>query len=95
MIALEINSYGDSLSELVSKLYDDPFLHKLFIQAEIKLRVFGIGASIKNIPPITHISTALERMLKEVKKKNKKVLVWMNKVSSTDNIKMFTSTFKS
>lgn len=93
-IALEINSYGDSLSELASKLYDDPFLHKLFIQAEINLSALGIGASIKNAPPVTHIRTALERMLKEVKKKNKKVLVCMDEVSSTDNIKLFTSTFQ-
>lgn len=93
-IALEINSFGDSLNELVSKLYDNPMLHKLFIDAQINLSAFDIGASIKNTPPITHVSTALERMLKEVKKKNKKVLICMDEVSSTDNIKMFTSTFQ-
>lgn len=77
-IAIEINSYGDSLNELVSKMYDEPMLHKLFIKAELNLSAFGIGASLKDVPPITHISTALERMLKEIKKKIRKFLfVWM------------------
>lgn len=93
-ITVEINSIGDSLNELASKLYDNPMLHKLFLDAEINLSVLGIGATIKNAPPITHINTALERMLKEVKKKNKKVLVCMDEVSSTENIKLFASEFQ-
>lgn len=93
-IVLELNSNGDALNELASKLYDYPGLSKLFIKAELNLSGFGIGTTIKKVPPISHISTALERMLKEIKKQNKKVLICMDEVSSNENMKLFTSTYQ-
>lgn len=93
-IVIEVNSNGDSLNELASKLYDHPSLSKLFIKAEINLSGFGIGVTFKKVPPISHISTALERMFKEIKKHKKKVLVCMDEVTNSENIKLFTSTFQ-
>lgn len=93
-IVIEINSSDNMLEELASKLYENKTMHKHFVKAEINLSAFGIGINIKNVPPISHISTALEKMLKEVKAQNKKLLVCIDEATNTNNMKLFVSTFQ-
>lgn len=94
-ITVELNSSApDLLGQLLSKLYEIPYLSKLFIEAKINLSFFGIGLSLENTTPILQTSTALERMLKVIKKKNKKVLVFIDEVVNSQDMKIFTSTFQ-
>lgn len=94
-ITVELNSSApDLLGQFVAKLYEIPYLSRLFIEAKINLSFFGIGVSFENTTPILQTSTALERMLKVIKKKNKKVLVFIDEVVNGQDMKIFTSTFQ-
>lgn len=94
-ITVELNSSApDLLGQLLSKLYEIPYLSKLFVEAKINLSFFGIGIEIENTTPILQTSTALEKMLKVIKKKNKKVLIFIDEVISNQDMKVFTSTFQ-
>lgn len=94
-ITIELNSSApDLLGQLVSKLYEIPYLSKLFIEAKINLSFFGIGLEIENSTPILQTSTALEKMLKVIKKKDKKVLIFIDEVIKSQDMKIFTSTFQ-
>lgn len=93
-ITIDIDSNGDMLTEFASKLYETDSVRNLFVKAEINLSAFGIGLNIKDVPPISHISTALEKMLAEVKKQNKRLLVCVDEVSNTKEMKLFASTFQ-
>lgn len=93
-IVIDLNPTEDILEGLAAKLYDQPLLKKLFINAEINLSAFGIGLSIKNVPPIAHIETAIEKMLNEIKKQNKKVLICIDEAVNNSYMKVFTSSFQ-
>lgn len=93
-IVIDLNPTSDLLEGLAAKLYDVPSLKKLFISAEINLSAFNIGLSIKNVPPIAHIETAIERMLKEIDKQHKKVLICIDEAVNNNYMKVFTSSFQ-
>ena len=93
-ITIELNPEMDLLEGLAARLYSRPELSALFIKAEIDLSFFGIGVSISKSAPITSIETAIERMLKVLKKEKKKVLVSIDEVTNSQNIKTFASAFQ-
>lgn len=93
-IVVDLNSSGDILNEFAASLYDVPSMHKLFIKAKIDLSLLGIGLSIKGATPVNHVNIALEKMLNEVKKQGKKVLVCIDEATNTKDMKLFASEFQ-
>ncbi len=67
---------------------------KLFSEAQINLQAFGIGLSIKGVPPISDIEEALKKMLKSIKKQNKRVLVTIDEATNSKEIRIFVSTYQ-
>lgn len=61
---------------------------------EINLEAFGIGVGIKGIPPISDIEEALIRMLKGVKKNGKRILITVDEVTSSKDIRIFASAYQ-
>ena len=93
-IVLELNPNRDLLQGLASKLYDEPHMQKLFIQAKLNLNAFGIGVSSEIVSPISNIETAIERMLEQVKKCGKKVLIAIDEVTNSENMRVFASAYQ-
>lgn len=93
-IVVNLNSGMDLLQSLAAKLYNSHPLLGVFDSANINLSFFHIGVSLKTVPPITDIETALERMFQVIKDKNKKVLVAIDEVVSNENMKIFSNTFQ-
>ena len=93
-LTVELNTNGNLLNSLAAKIYADPEMYPLFIEAKFNLSAFGLGMEFKNSPPITDIETALTRMLERMKEKGKKLLICIDEVTPTDNIKMFASAFQ-
>ena len=91
---LELNPNRDILHSLVANLYDLPGMQKYFIEARIDLSLFGIGISIDKAIPVSDIEVAIQRMLGIIKSKNKRILVNIDEVSSTEYIKQFASAFQ-
>jgi len=93
-ICVELNPERDLLLGLAAKLSSNPELSQIFYQAQINLSFFHIGVEIKNTPPITDIETALSKMLESLKKKGKRVLVSIDEVTNTQQIREFASAFQ-
>lgn len=93
-IVIELNSSLDLLKQLVFELYETPSLTKLFIDAKIDLSFLGFGVTIQKSNPIFTETTALERMLNELKNHNKKVLICIDEVTSNKDMRVFASTFQ-
>lgn len=93
-VVVELNATDDMLEGLASKLYDIPSLKKLFVKAEINLSAFGIGVTLKGTDPISHIETALERMLSEIHKQGKRVLICVDEAINNNYMKVFTSAYQ-
>ena len=79
---------------LVGKLYDSRSYITQFIDGNINLSGFGIGLNISAKSPVADIESALEKILKEIKRNNKKLLVSIDEVSNTQYMREFASCFQ-
>lgn len=93
-ITINVTPDTDILSGIASKLYSRPELQKLFIKAGLDLSFFGIGVKLEKSTPFFDLTTALERMLKELAKKGLRVLITMDEAVSNRYVKTFASTFR-
>lgn len=93
-IVVGLNPDRDMISSLVSKLYDTHEFISKFVTANLNLSKFGIGLAVETNPPIADIESALERILKEIKRHNKRLLVTIDEVSNTSHMRQFVSTYQ-
>lgn len=93
-ISVELNPSLDMLSSLASKLGSSHTLARIFQAAKINLSFFGIGLEVSGTPPVTDIETALERMLDSLGKHGKRVLITIDEVTNTREMRIFASAFQ-
>ena len=93
-ICVELNSGGDLLNDLAASLASENQLAQIFKNASINLSFFGIGLEVKEVVPITNIQVAITKMLESLKKHKKRVLVCIDEVIGTQNMKLFASAFQ-
>lgn len=93
-IVVQLNPQTDMIKSLTSKLCNHPQVHKYLLEAKVSISVPGIEISFENSRPVTDISTALETVLKSIKKKNRKVLITIDEVSNNSYMKAFANEFQ-
>ncbi|MBQ9065131.1 MAG: ATP-binding protein [Blautia sp.] len=93
-IVIDLNPQRDLLTSLAAKLNSNRQLNSIFRAAEINLEFFGIGVGIKTAPPVTDIEEALSRMLESVKTKGKRILVTIDEVTNSKEMRIFASAFQ-
>ncbi len=93
-IVVNVTPDVDILNTIAAKLYSRSELKKLFVQAKLDLSAFGLGVSIEKGNQIFDIETALEKMLAELDKKKKRVLITIDEVVKNINIKIFAGVFQ-
>lgn len=92
---VDINPIDDVMEQIVSKLYDKIRSKKLFIDAEIDFSFKGFGISVKENKLNNTMYTYLDKILKYLKKKNYRVLITIDDISSNDYVKKFTHSYQS
>ena len=93
-IVVELSPVRDMLKSLAAKLYEQPELNKLFLKASLDLTKLGIGVSIRKTVPVEDIETALGRMLREIQKSGRKVLITVDESLSNQYVREFASIFQ-
>lgn len=93
-IVVELNPERNLLEGLASKLGSIQRLAKLFQSAKINLSFWGIGLEVSGGAPLTDIETALIRMMEAIRKQKKRVLITIDEVSNTENMRAFASAFQ-
>lgn len=93
-IVVELNPEKDLLLSLASKLSSENWLAQIFRRSKINLSFWGLGIEIEGTPPITDIETALSKMLEAINKQGKRLLITIDEVTNTPNMKVFTSAFQ-
>ncbi|WP_029230951.1 hypothetical protein [Butyrivibrio sp. VCB2006] len=93
-IVIRLNAERNMLESLVGKLYDSKEFLTKFVDANINLSKFGIGLNIGSKSPVADIESALEIIMKEIQRKNKKLLVSVDEVSNTPAMREFASSFQ-
>lgn len=93
-IVIELSPVKDMIKALASKLYNTKGMDKIFINAKLDLSALGIGVSIEKTVPITDIDIAIERMLNEVAKHKKKIMVLVDETINNEYVKVFATSFQ-
>lgn len=93
-INIELNPERDLLTSLAAKLSSENDLARLFQSAEINLSFFGFGLEAKGAAPIIEIETALQKMLLSLKKKGKRLLISVDEVTNTPQMRAFAAAFQ-
>ena len=93
-IVIDLNINADLLNTLVAKLYDTNQYVRDFVKSSLNLSKFGIGVNIESVAPASDIESSLQKILAEMKKKNKKVLACIDEASNTQSMKKFATAFQ-
>lgn len=93
-IVLELNPSSNLLESLAAKLYSTAKIHSLFSLSEFNFSLLGIGASITTGIPVTDMETAIEEMLKKVKRIGRRVLITMDEVTNHPKMREFIHAFQ-
>ena len=93
-IVFDLSIETNLLQSFAAKLYNHQKLRSFFNLAKLNFSHLGIGIEINGEPPITDLSTAIERMLDVVKKKNKKILIAVDEAVNSETMRTFASTFQ-
>ncbi len=93
-ITVELNSSGKLLDDLLESLASDNYMAQIFQNAKINLSLFGVGLQVDTTVPISSRQVALEKMLSSLKKHNKRVLICIDEVTVTDELKLFMGAFQ-
>ena len=93
-IIVDLNPQRDLLQRLAAKLDSHRSLHRLFAEAGINLRAFGLGVELRGVPPVTDIEEALIRMLRSIKKEKKRVLITIDEAGNSKNMRIFASAYQ-
>lgn len=93
-IVVDIRSNGNILEDLIANLYSSvPFITS-FVDAELNLSQFGVGINLSKKSPVASLDFALKRVLKEVDKKNKRVLITIDEARKTPAMVDFIQEFQ-
>ena len=93
-IVTELSPDRDVLHALTAELSNRRELMQIFRDAKINLSFLGFGLEIDAEPPITDIVVALDKMLSQLTKKGKKILITIDEVVSNQFIREFSSQFQ-
>jgi ABC-type enterochelin transport system ATPase subunit len=93
-ITIELNPEQDLLEDLASKLYSIPKLKNHFTKAKLDLSLFGLGISIEDGNKQTNVEAAIGQMLEILKKQKKYLLITIDEVTNSQNIKAFAHAFQ-
>ena len=93
-VVVNINPERDIMEGLGAKLVNDRSVKDIIKGASINLSFFGFGIGFTSGEKITDIEIALMRMLESLKKKKKKVLVAIDEVSNSKEMRIFASSFQ-
>ncbi len=93
-IVIELNPELDLLNNLASKLSNHVSCQEWFRKAGINLSYLGFGIEISGEPPITDLETAIVRMLESIRKHKKRVLITIDEVTNTQQMRVFAASFQ-
>ena len=92
-VVINLNPQRDLLESLAAKLESNTSLKKIFREAEINLQAFGIGIGVKG-HPVTDIEEALSKMFRSLKKHGKRVLITIDEVTNSKELRIFASSYQ-
>ena len=93
-IVVELNPELDLLQNLAAKLASHALCQEWFRSAKLNLSFLNLGVEISGVPPITDLETAVIRMLESIRDHGKRLLITIDEVTNTRQMRVFASSFQ-
>ena len=93
-VVIGVRPEANIIEELVAEIYNEVPLLAAFFSSSLNLSKFGIGVDIKNVSPVSSMEAALKKILFELKKKGKRLLVTIDEVKNTADMRKFVQEFQ-
>lgn len=93
-IVLDLNPLDDMREALAAKLYTSTKIKHLFLEKNFNFSFHGLTFSLSGKNPILNIDDLLNKMFKELKKNNIKVLMTIDEVSNNQYMKQLALSFQ-
>lgn len=93
-IVVRLNPEMNLLQSLGAKLSDNTFCSGIFRKAKIGVSIFGISLEIPDAAQNPDMELTIEKMLKAIKKTGKRLLITIDEVTNSPQIRMFASSFQ-
>ena len=93
-IVVNASADSDIVNKTAARLYSKRELKNMFENAKLDFSALGLGMSIESGHQIFDIEIALEEMLSELKRKNKKVLILIDEIVNNEHVRTFSGTFQ-
>ena len=94
-ITIDINSQGDIIKDLSEKLLNEGKKYNLFLNWSICLDAKIFSLQLANKEVITNPEIIFENLLKKANENNKKILITIDEVTSSNEIKKFANFYQS
>lgn len=93
-IVVDLNPEDDLREGLAAKLYRAAHVKHLFLEKDFSFSFQGISFSLKGKNPILNIDDLLEKMMQEIQKQGKKVLITIDEATNSKEMKQFSLSFQ-
>ncbi len=93
-IVVELNATTDLLFGLAARLCEIPYLKSMFLKAKINVSAFGMGISVEKSNTVENTEVILEKMLLQIKKLNKRLLITIDEAVLNEHMRIFASSYQ-
>ncbi len=93
-IVVGLNPEDDMREALAAKLYTSTKVKHLFLEKNFNFSFHGISFSISGKNPILNIDDLLDKMLKEIARHHKKILITIDEVTNNSYMKQLALSFQ-
>ncbi|MBP5216365.1 MAG: AAA family ATPase [Bacilli bacterium] len=83
------------LENVAAELYETAKVKKLFVKGELSFSFHGITFSLKGKEPVATANTLLKKMLDHLKAKGKRVLITIDEIDKSEQMKAFVQAYQS
>ena len=94
-IIIDLNVTGDMLLQMAAKLAQSPFIQKCFVKSKVDISLAGINLGIEfDREKIFDIHVLLEKMIGVLAKHGKRIMITLDDVSATKEMREFAHSFQ-
>lgn len=83
------------LENIASEIYETGKVKKLFLKKEFNFSFHGLSFSISGDEPVSSVNTIIKKMLDYLKNKNKRILITIDEVDNSAEMKTFIEAYQS
>lgn len=94
-IVVDVNPHRDILEEMASQIYEKGKLKNLFLHGTFDFSFHGLSFHLEGKNPVSSVFSIVEKMLSYLKKHGMKLLLTLDEVNKSKEIKAFAHDFQS